>query len=120
MNTSNYVLGTAAIALSTMLIAGSAYSFADRGDTVTNARDDATNQATYPRRADVPIAGPSSDAAQAALPPTEPPAVVGSPEAPQYAPAAGDAEYGSKLNPERSVRPGAAIPPPRFNDATGQ
>src|SRR5215831_17407299 len=100
MNTRTYVLGTAAMALITVLASGSAYSFTDRGDASTNAQDDVTNRATYPTTTVTRIAGPSSESAQAALPPTEPPAVVSSPEEPQYAPERGDAEYGSKLNRE--------------------
>jgi len=120
MNARNYVLGSAAIALITALATGSAHANADRADTLTNTQEDVTNRATYPTATARPIAEPSSESAQAPLPPTEPPAVVISPEERQYAPEQGDAEYGSKLNPERSVPRRAVTPPPRFNDATGQ
>ena len=120
MNTRNYVLGTAAMALLAALATGSSSANADRGDRSTNARESVTNQTALPAEDATTIAEPSSESAQAQLPPTEPPAVVSSPEEPRYAPETGDAEYGSKLNPERSVPPAAVAPPRRFNDATGQ
>jgi hypothetical protein len=42
------------------------------------------------------------------------------PDEPLYTPETGDAQYGSKLEPERSMPPAAVEPPSRFNDATGQ
>jgi hypothetical protein len=42
------------------------------------------------------------------------------PDEPLYTPETGDAQYGSKLEPERSMPPAAVVPPSRFNDATGQ
>ena len=119
MITCNFVLGTAAVALMTTLV-GSASATADNDDASRNARYDAANEATYPTTTAARMAEPSSESAQAALPPVEPPAVLRSPEEPIYAPEAGDAEYGSKLNPERSAPPGSITAPPRFNDATGQ
>ncbi len=62
---------------------------------------------------------PSSESAQP-LPPAEPPAVVSAPDEPRYTPETGDAEYGSKLDPERPMPAAAIEPPSRFNDATGQ
>lgn len=119
MNARNKVLGTAAMALLTAL-AGSAYAMGDTDDTSTNARDDITNRTTYPTPGAATTAQPSRGNAQSTLPPTEPPAVLSSPEDPRYPPQTGDAEYGSRLNAERPAPLGSVTPPSRFNDATGQ
>jgi len=76
---------------------------------------------TYGPTSDATIVTPSPEAATTTdETPTEPSAIVSPIDEPRYTPETGDAEYGSKLNRERSLPPAAVEPAARFNDATGQ
>jgi hypothetical protein len=85
-------------------------------ESTTDAPTDAT--IVTPSTGSTTVITPSSESA--IVVPVEPPAVVSPSDEPRYTPETGDAEYGSKLNPERTTPPAAAEPPARFNDATGQ
>jgi hypothetical protein len=61
----------------------------------------------------------STSSSEAVVVRTEP-VVVAAPDEPRYVPETGNAEYGSKLTPANQPPLGAAAPPARFNDATGQ
>ena len=71
---------------------------------------------------DTIVAAPSARTTTTMAAPSSESVVVvpAEPDEPRYTPETGDAEYGSKLNPQHSIPPAAGGPSARFNDATGQ